>query len=167
MFKPDTFRFASTIHWPGAGPTNEIAAEHIADVKDEGDAYTFVHASGHAVKVPKANVTALGVWDEDTIPNLPTKDEKDGNKKARRSATNRSPIAGPDASAEIVPSEDGPTETDKGDADDGSTGDDKAAGTTSDKGTDVDDSSGSSEMAQEISDPLSDLFQTKSKKKRK
>lgn len=167
MFKPDTFRFASTIHWPGAGPTNEIASAHIADVKDEGDAYTFVHASGHAVKVPKANVTALGVWDEDTIPNLPTKDKKDGHKKSHRSAANRSPVAGPDASAEIVPSEDGPKETDKGDTDDGSAGDDKAADSSGDKGTDVDDSSGSSELAQEMSDPLTNLFQSKSKKKRK
>lgn len=80
MFKPTNFRLKNTIFWPGIGPANEIAAENILKIVDEGEDYLFVHASGSAVKVPKAQVTAYGVFDADDVPNLPTEGAyKDGN----------------------------------------------------------------------------------------
>lgn len=79
MFKPTHFRFQNSIHWPGAGPTTEVFADNCAKVDDAGEHFTFVHAGGHAVKVPKAEVTTYGVYDADDVPNLPTEDDyKDG-----------------------------------------------------------------------------------------
>ncbi|KAK1548612.1 hypothetical protein Q3G72_011594 [Acer saccharum] len=64
----------------GIGPANEIAADNILKVDDEGDDYLFVHASGVAVKVAKAQVTAYGVYDADDVPNMPQEEAyKDGN----------------------------------------------------------------------------------------
>lgn len=79
MFKPTHFRFQNSIQWPGAGPTTEVFADNCAKVEDAGEHFTFVHAGGHAVKVPKAEVTTYGVYDADDVPNLPTEDDyKDG-----------------------------------------------------------------------------------------
>lgn len=79
MFKPTHFRLKNTIHWPGCGPANELSAENIKKVEDQGENYLFVHASGHAVKVAKEQVTAYGVFDADDVPNLPQEDDyKDG-----------------------------------------------------------------------------------------
>lgn len=71
MFKPTVFRFDNAIMWPGAGPTTEIHAETVRDVQDEGEQYVFIHASGTAIKIDKAQVTAYGVWEDDNVPNMP------------------------------------------------------------------------------------------------
>lgn len=79
MFKPTHFRLKNTIHWPGCGPASELSVDNIKKVEDQGDNYLFVHASGHAVKVAKTQVTAYGVFDADDVPNLPKEDDyKDG-----------------------------------------------------------------------------------------
>lgn len=80
MFKPTHFRFDHSVQWPGAGPTSEIHADTVRNVEDQGDQYMFVHASGYAFKIDKAQVTAYGVWEDEDVPNMPNPDVyPDGN----------------------------------------------------------------------------------------
>ena len=131
MFKPTTFRFKHTISWPGIGPANEIAADNILKVDDEGDDYLFVHASGVAVKVPKAQVTAYGVYDADDVPNMPQEGAyQDGNKSDSDSDQDDASPAEteteiPDTSSDATSGKD-----ETGDAEDTDTSDDTSSTST-------------------------------------
>lgn len=67
MFKPLVWEFRESVYWPGRNTTHVLQASECEHVAEDGDSLTFVHPSGQAVRVYKAQVREVrGTW------NVPT-----------------------------------------------------------------------------------------------